>query len=231
MDPTSLDSVVSDLPTGQETPEDKSAVQKRIDEITAERRAAEKRAEEYGNQVAQLTATVAKMIEQQHVTKQPAIQEPQLPEGVDPNLAKFFLTQIDSVKKSAQEQAQQMYWQMQHQLDQRDVNSQYAHLSEDIRKDAASRLTGLKQRVPGATMEDAVAIAFYEAAKKQGMQQQAQQFNRMSQPLMPQSGMPQPQQTNSLASPASRPDWDSLPEHVQWKLIDEYTAKGGKLMG
>lgn len=229
MDPTNPNQVDPNQPQLQETPEDKSNVQKRIDEITAERRAAEKRAEEYSAQVAQLTATVAKMLETQHVA--PKQQEPQIPEGVDPNLAKFFMAQIESVKAEAKKNAEQAFWQMQHQLDQRDVNSQYAHLPEDIRKDAANRLTGLKQAYPGATMEDAMAIAYWNAAKKQGMQQQAQQFNRMAQPLIPQGGLPQPQMTNTLVSPASRPDWDSLPEHVQWKLIDEYTAKGGKLMG
>lgn len=213
----------------QETPEDKSNVQSRIDQLVAEREAERKRAEEATNQVAQLTATVAKMIESQ--AKPVAQPQEQLPEGVDPSLAKFFMAQIESVKKSAQEQAQQMFWQMQHQLDQRDVNSQYAHLPEDIRKDAASRLTGLKQQYPGATMEDAMALAYWNAAKKAGMQNQAQQFNRIGQPMTMQSPMPQPQQTNTLVSPASRPDWDSLPEQVQWKLIDEYTAKGGKLMG
>lgn len=233
MDPTNPENAVNPTGDGQQVTPDESNVQKRINELTAEKYAAAKAAEEAQKQVAQLAATVAEMTRAQVQTKQPEAPAFEVPEGMDPALAKFFASQIEKVNKSAEERAQQMFWQLQNQLDQTQVASKHGNLPPEVLQDAANRLTGLKQRygAQNVTMDDAVGIAFFEWSKKQGMTQQRQQYNAMGGPLQPMGSAPNANVplTQQLASPASRPDWDTLPEHVQWKLIDEWEKKGGKL--
>lgn len=226
MDPTSLD-VNNPEVVNQETL-DKSNVQKRIDELTAEKHASAK-------QVEQLTETVALMLrkqtEQAQVVAAP-VQE-QIPEGLDPAIAQYLKAQINSVKEEATKQSQQLFWQMQHQIDQQSVQAKYSHLPAEVLKDAAQRLTGLKQQYGNAaTMDDAVGFAELAWYRKQAQQGRAQQFNGMNQPLSPQGGgLTPPQQSTNLVSPASLPNWDQLDLDTQVKLTDKWVAAGGKLLG
>lgn len=217
---------------------DKSNVQKRIDELTAARYAAEKAASEAQAQLAQTTAALAARLAAENAAAQQKVApEATLPDDATPaQVAKFFTERMERMQKEQEQRTQQMYWQMQNQMDQQQVAAKFAHLPEQVRLDAANRLTALKQRYgDAATMEDAVAIAFYKAAQVNGAQQRQNQFNQMGQPMAP-HGTFAPvitdgsQQSTNLASPASRADWDSLDLATQNKLITEWEKKGGRLM-
>jgi hypothetical protein len=209
----------------QEQPKDN--VQKRIDELTAEKYAAAKAAEEAQRQVAQLTALVAQQMERQ-VAAPP--QQEQLPEGVDPNMAKFFDSRLKSLEEEYKRRTDQMIWQMQNQIAQQTVDNQYAHVPPEVRRDAAARLTNLRMQYgEKVSMEDAMAVAHWQWLKSQGQQQRAQQYNNMGQPL-PMQGAPQmPVQQAQMQSPAMRPDWDTLDYRDQNRLLDEWEKKGGRI--
>lgn len=212
----------------QETPV-KSNVQSRIDEITAEKHA-------YAKQVEQLTATVAALMQRENEARAqvqaPQPQAPKIPEGVDPNMAQFFMDQFKAMQAEQEKRTQQMYWQLQNQYDQSNVQQKYSNLPTEVLKDAANRLTALKQQYgQNVNMDDAVAIAHFEYFKRQGQVIRQQQYNQMAGPMGMQSPLPQHQtQSNQLVSPASLPDWDNLPDAEKWRRIDEYEKKGGRLM-
>lgn len=239
MDPTNPQEqvVIPNESNTQQTQEtlEKSNVQARIDELTAMRKAAEQRAEENARQVAQLTATVAQMLERQNAAQ--VVQQPieEVPEGVDPNVAKFFSAKLEKMQKQYETQTQQMIWQIQNQVNEQQVAQKYAHLPPEVIQDAAGRLTALKSRYgQSATMDDAVALAHFAWAQKQAQAGRAQQYNQMSQPMMQHGAPPNVQsgaQSTNLMSPASLPNWDSLDTKTQNKLIDEWEKKGGKLLG
>ncbi len=213
----------------QETP-DQSNVQKRINELTAEKYAAQKMAEQQADQVAQLTKTVAAMMERQNAAVQQLPQQEQVPEGLDPAIAKFLSDKLSAAQKESEARTQQLYWQMQHQMDQQQVTQKYSNLPTAVLQDAAKRLTALKQRYGDvASMDDAIALAHFEHFKKQGQVSAAQQFNQMGQPLSMQSG-PASQQSTNMASPASLPNWNALDLVTQNRLIDEWEKKGGSLI-
>lgn len=210
----------------QEQPKDN--VQARINELTAEKYAAAKAAEEAQRQVAQLTALVAQQMERQ-VAAQP-VQQEQLPEGVDPNLAKFFESKFSRLEEEYKKRTEQMIWQVQNQVAQQTVDNQYAHVPPEVRRDAAARLTNLRMQYgEKASMDDAMAVAYWQWQKSQGQTQRAQQFNQMGQPLPMQAAPQMPQGTQQLQSPAMRPDWDSLDWRDQNRLMDEWEKKGGRI--
>jgi hypothetical protein len=239
-DPTSpeqlqLPNILDNQPTAQNqeaaAPE-KSNVQKRIDELTAERYAMQKQVE---TMMAANADLVKKLTEQ---TKAPTpTPEPdplaELPEGTDPALIRIFQAQqkqMRAMEESVKNQTQQLYWQMQHQMDQRDVQSKYAHLPPDVQADAARRLTGLKQTYgQSATMDDAIKISLGEYAMKQMAQGRAASFNQMAGPLAAPSSPTLPNLPTALAPPTQRSDWDQLDWRLQNALLDEYQKKGGKI--
>lgn len=211
----------------QEQPKDN--VQKRIDELTAEKYAAAKAAEEAQRQVAQLTALVAQQMERQ-VAAQPVPQQEQLPEGVDPTLAKFFEAKISRLEEEYKKRTEQMIWQVQNQVAQQTVDNQYSHVPPEVRRDAAARLTNLRMQYgEKASMDDAMAVAYWQWQKSQGQTQRAQQFNQMGQPLPMQAAPQMPQAQQGMQSPAMRPDWDTLDWRDQARLIDEWEKKGGRI--
>lgn len=215
----------------QETP-DKSNVQKRIDELTAEKKQAQALAEENQRQVSQLTQTVAELMKRQFEPA-PKVKEPEpLPEGVDPGLAKFFLDKMAQMQYDTKQQMQQLSWQMQNQYDQQQVGQKYSNLPPEVIKDAAGRFTNLKQQYGAdkVSMDDAIAVAYFQWHLKQQGQQRAQQFNQMGQPLMMQSAAVPQQQSTGLVSPTSLPGWDDMDNATQNKLITEWEKKGGKLL-
>lgn len=230
MDPTNPEQIAVD-PNAAQNQEtlDKSNVQKRIDELTALRTAAEKRAESMEAQVAQLTQLVAQQMERQHA--QPVVpQQEQLPEGVDPSLAKFFLDKFAKLQQESEVRTQNLFWQVQNQMDQTQVASKFGKLPPEVLQDAANRLTGLKRQYgERANMEDAVALAHWHYLQKHGNSAAAQAFNQMNQPLSIHGQPIQPAQSTNLASPASMPNWDNLDYATQNRLIDEWEKKGGKL--
>jgi hypothetical protein len=227
MDPTNPDVTNQTIDPAAQSQEtlDKSNVQKRIDELTAEKHT-------YARQVEQLTATVAEMLkaqnEQRQVVQQAPAQE-QIPEGLDPAVAKFLTDQLKKTQEATIAQTQQLYWQLQHQMDSAQVSTKYAHLPPEVVTDAAQRYTALKQRYGGAaTMDDAVALAHFAWAQKQGARSAVNQFNQMGQPIMQQGAPMQSQQSASLVSPASLPQWESWTEDQRIKAIDEWEKKGGR---
>lgn len=218
---------------------EKSNVQKRFDEMTAEKYALQK-------QVQDLTASMAEMLKAQTEARAQAQvkqveatpQMPALPEGTDPAIAKLFAwqqEQIQKMQRESQAQTQQLFWQMQNQLDQGQVNSKYQHLPDEVRRDAANRLTGLKQRFgDAATLDDAMGLAFWEWQKKNGAQQQARAFNGMNGPMHVQTYAPNAPQTQTqstgLTPPTQDPNWDNYDTDTQVKLTDAWVKKGGKLL-
>lgn len=235
MDPTSPEVVGTEVTPadGTQATPDKSNVQARIDELTAEKNAERKRAEEAAAQVAQLTAVVAAQMANQHAAATPVKQEPafEVPEGMDPATAKFFATHIERAQKAAEEKAQAMFWQIQHQMDQQNVAQQYSGLPPEVVQDAAKRLTGLKQQYgQGVTMEDAVAVAHFQWMKKQGKVAASNAFNQMPGPMAGHGAQPPVQQpSTNLASPASHPDWDKWDNATQNAAITAWEKKGGSL--
>lgn len=209
----------------QEAPKP-DAVQARINELTAEKYAKDEQIKQLSNTVADL---VRRSTEQVQMQKQ---HEPEVPEGVDPGMAKWLLSQIQAVQKTAQETTEQMYWRMQHQMDQQNVASRYSTLPVEVQQDAARRLTGLKQRYgEQATMDDAIKLSLGEYAMKQMGQGQARAFNNMNTPITAQSGLPNiTPQSQALVPPTQRPDWNRLTIDQQVKLVDEFEAKGGRLL-
>lgn len=212
---------------------DKSNVQKRIDQITAEKYDAQKRAEELAAQVANLTALVAKQLEAKAA---PVVQqaEEQLPDDATPAMvAKYLQKKHDQQIAEMTKQTQQMMWQMQNQLDTQRVNSEFAHLPPEVRQDGAARYTALKQRFgeQNVSARDAMALAFFEWQEKQRGRNAAQQFNQMGQPINVQ-GVPSNAGTPAnLVPPTQLPNWNQIKDTPQgWKLIDEYERKGGRLM-
>lgn len=208
---------------------EKSNVQKRIDELTAEKYA-------MAEQVKALSSTVQELTKKALAPAEVKQTDPtiDIPEGMDPGVAKFLQAQIDRVSKDAQMRTEQLYWQMQHQIDQTQVSAKYGHLPSEVVTDAAKRLTGLKQQYGnGATMEDAIKFAHYDYLMKQSRSGNAAAFNQLSQPMGMQSSMPNvggaAQQSTTLAPPTQRSDWDRLDLHTQNRLIDEYEKKGGRL--
>lgn len=228
-DANSLENVEIPDTSAQEASE-KSGVQKRIDELTAEKYA-------YAKQLQEMTATVTELMKQKTA---PVIAEPQqsaIPEGLDPGVAKWLMDQQKAQEKSTQAmvaETQKMYWQMQHQLDQNNVNQKHAGMPQEVRDDAARRLTGLKQRYPDANLDDAVKLAFADYAMKQMAAGKAVDFNNMNRALSAQGGsLPLGGGTqssgNSLVPPTQLSNWDSLDLASQNKLISEYEKKGGSL--
>lgn len=240
MDPTNPtdNTQVAQVNTEVETP-DKSNVQKRFDEMTAEKYALQK-------QVQDLTASMAEIIKaqteatqrQQVQVKAPeAPQMPSLPEGTDPALIKFFEyqnAQMKRMQEETQNQTQKLFWQMQNQLDQGSVNNKYANLPEEVRRDAANRLTGLKQRFgDAATIDDAMGLAHWEWMKKQGQGAAARAFNGMNGPMTVQTYGPNVSQqapSSTLAPPTQDPNWDNYSNAEQIQRIEAWEKKGGRLL-
>ncbi len=210
---------------------EKSSVQKRIDELTAEKYA-------YAKQIEQLTATVTDLIKTKTAEPAPQAADPiaSIPEGMDPGVAKWLANQISETAKQSQARTEQLYWQMQHQLDQTQVASKYSNMPPEVVQDAARRFTGLKQRYgDAATMDDAVKLAFAEHALKQMQSGRSVAYNNMSQPLGMQSPMSNvsgqmQQQSTALTPPTQHPDWDRWDNDTQVKAVAVWESKGGRLL-
>lgn len=217
----------AEVPHEQEAPE-KSAVQKRIDELTAEKYA-------YAKQVEQLTGTVSEMVRKQSEVSAPKAADPLagLPEGVDPGVAAWFLKQSQAMALQTQAQSEKLFWQMQHQLDQNATNQKHANMPTEVRENAAKLLTGLRQRYHDANLDDAIKIAFADYTMKQMANGQVNQYNNMNRTLSQQGaglGVPGGQPQTNLVPPSQLPNWDQLDVRTQNKLIDDYEKKGGNLI-
>jgi hypothetical protein len=225
-DANSTENTVQNIEVGES---DKSNVQARIDQLTAEKYAKDEQLKAQAQQIADLVKSIA----QRQV--EPAREVTQdLPDGIDPSVAKFFQAQLAAQAKAIQANTEQLFWRTQHQLDQQNVNSKYAQMPEEVRQDAARRLTGMKQRYgDAATLEDAFKFAHYDWMLKQQTVNQAARFNGMGGPLGVQSSMPNiggaQSQSTDLIPPSRDPKWDSYDLETQNKLVSEYEKKGGSL--
>lgn len=224
-DATSEETIVPVTDNQQETP-DKSSVQKRIDELTAEKYA-------YAKQVEAMQNTVNELIKAQTAPKPVAQKEAEIPEGLDPGVAKWLMAQQKETAQMIQANTERMYWQMQNQLDQQQVSQKNAGLPPSVLNAAANKLTGLRQRYgDAANMDDAVKFALAEHVMSQMAAGKAIDFNNMNRALSPQGGsLPSPNGggSNTLVPPTQLPNWESMDLQTQNKLISEYEKKGGSL--
>jgi hypothetical protein len=206
------------------------ALQARFNELTATLKAKD-------DTINKLMEQTTALMTQMQRTAAPVVQEqaPQLPEGVDPNIAKFFKDLVSTEVTKVTQQTQALFGQLASRQDQHDVNSNYAHLPDDVRKEVQGLYTHMRKKYGDANMDDAVRMVMGERALKAlGTNNQRAQFNQMPGAARVQGVVPNAapnNNTNALTPPTQREDWDQLDNKTQMQLIAEFRKKGGSVYG